>query len=205
MEFLRNYIESHPEFKTFVFKLMMPSIRARPRWWVRNLVNPFVHKIHRKAFISSKARLDVLPSKAFEIGANSLIEDFSVINNGVGAVHIGTNSVIGLHNVLIGPLRIEDNVILAQNIVISALNHKYENPNIAIKEQGVETFPILVESGVWIGANVVITAGVKIGKQSIVGAGSVVTKDIPAYCVAVGNPARIVRKYNFDTAKWEKQ
>ena len=47
-------------------------------------------------------------------------------------------------------------------------------------------------------------SGVTIGKQSVIAAGSIVTKDIPDYCVAVGNPARVIKKYNLDTQKWEK-
>jgi acetyltransferase-like isoleucine patch superfamily enzyme len=56
----------------------------------------------------------------------------------------------------------------------------------------------------WIGANAVITAGVTIGKHSIIAAGAVVTKNIPPYSVAVGNPARVIKQYNFTSQKWEK-
>ena len=57
---------------------------------------------------------------------------------------------------------------------------------------------------VWIGGNCCINQGVKIGSHVIIGAGSVVTKDIPSFSVVVGNPARIIKKYNFDIKKWEK-
>jgi acetyltransferase-like isoleucine patch superfamily enzyme len=95
-------------------------------------------------------------------------------------------------------------VILAQNIVVSGLNHSYEDISLPPRLQKVSTKPIRIEDNVWIGANAVITAGVTIGKHSVVGAGSVVTKDVPGYCVAVGNPARIIKKYDFERKEWIK-
>jgi len=70
--------------------------------------------------------------------------------------------------------------------------------------QGVSTAPIVIEDEAWIGANVVVLAGVTIGKHCIIAAGSVVTKDVPPYSVAVGNPARVLKKYNPETKNWEK-
>jgi len=61
---------------------------------------------------------------------------------------------------------------------------------------------IIIEDECWIGANAVITAGVTIGKHSVIAAGSVVTKNIPPYSVAVGNPARVIKQYNFETKQW---
>jgi len=66
------------------------------------------------------------------------------------------------------------------------------------------TAPIIVEDDCWIGANVVAVAGVTISKHSIVAAGSIVTKNIPPYSVAVGNPARVIKTYNPETKTWEK-
>jgi len=71
-------------------------------------------------------------------------------------------------------------------------------------EQKVTTAPIVIEDEVWLGANVVVVAGVTIGKHSVVAAGAVVTKSIPPYSVAVGNPARVIKQYNFETKKWER-
>jgi len=88
--------------------------------------------------------------------------------------------------------------------VVSAMNHGYEDISIPPSKQKDIIKLITIEDEVWIGANCVITIGVTIGKHSIVGAGSVVTKDIPPYCIAVGNPARVIKKYNSETAAWEK-
>ena len=148
--------------------------------------------------------MDVVPFNHFSIGNYSVIEDFSTINNGVGAVQIGDNSLIGLGNVIIGPVKIGNNVILAQNIVASGLNHNYQDITQPIHKQGVTVSPITIEDECWIGANTVITAGVTIGKHSVVAAGAVVTKDIPAYSVAVGNPSRVIKRYDSTTKEWIK-
>ncbi len=71
--------------------------------------------------------MDVLPFNQFQLGENSTIEDFSTVNNGVGDVIIGNNSLIGMGNTIIGPIQIGNNVIFAQNIVASALNHEYRS------------------------------------------------------------------------------
>ena len=148
--------------------------------------------------------MDVLPFRPFELGEGSTIESFSVINNGMGEVLIGRNSLIGLSNVVIGPVHIGNNVILAQHVVLSGLNHGFQDPEIPIVDQPCSTGLIRVMDDSWIGANVVVTAGVTIGKHAVVAGGSVVTKDVPDYTVVAGNPARIIKQYNPGTGNWEK-
>ena len=146
--------------------------------------------------------MDVLPWNRFEIGNYSTIEDFSTVNNGVGDVIIGSDVIIGLGNVIIGPVKIGDAVILAQNVAVSGLNHSYEDIHTRIRDQTVSTLPITIEDDCWIGANAVITAGVTIGKHCVIAAGSVVTKDIPPYSIAVGNPARVIKRFDFEKNEW---
>lgn len=148
--------------------------------------------------------MDVFPYNQFSLGIKSVIEDFATINNGVGAVIIGDQTIIGLGNTIIGPVTIGNEVMLAQNIVVSALNHGYEDPNISPRRQKETCKPILISDDVWIGANSVITAGVTLGKHCIIGAGSVVTKDVPPFSVAVGNPARVIKQYNPESGIWER-
>lgn len=195
-------IKSNQKLKRFVHWTMIPSYQARPRKWVSWFVNPFYHKRGKFSVIKRRTRMDVLPFHKFELGNYSTIEDFCTINNGVGDVMIGSETRIGLGNVIIGPVTVGNAVIFAQNIVLSGLNHNYEDIHLPILKQNVTTAPIIVEDECWVGANVVITAGVTIGKHSVVAAGSVVTKNVPSYSVVVGNPARVIKQFDFEKKQW---
>ena len=197
-------IKANPKLKQFVLDAMMPKNQARPRLWVKWFLNPFVHKKGKSARICRYSRMDVMPFNNFVLGDNSTIEDFCTINNGVGDVLIGHRSRIGMGNVLIGPVTIGNDVILAQNIVMSGLNHGYEDIHVPPHNQPVTKRKITLEDEVWIGANVVVVAGVTIGKHAVVAAGSVVTKNVPAYSVVAGNPAKIIKQYNPQTHVWER-
>ena len=199
---LKESIKSNPRLKKFIHWMLVPTNEARPRLWVKLLVNPFIHKRGKGSKVRGRVRMDLLPFNQFSLGDNATIEDFCTINNGVGDVHIGNNSLIGMGNTLIGPITIGKNVIFAQNIVASALNHEYRDVTKPIYEQPILTAPIIVEDECWIAANAVITAGVTIGKHSVVAAGAVVTKSIPPYSVAVGNPAKVIKQYDFTKAEW---
>ena len=201
---IKEKIKNNNRIKKLVHWMLIPKNQAKPRLWVRWFVNPFYHKKGKGATICRRTRMDVLPWNGFELGSNSTIEDFSTINNGVGPVKIGDRTRIGLGNTIIGPVTIGNDVRLAQNIVLSGLNHNYEDVSQPIHAQGVSTATSVVKEETWIGANAVVVAGVTIGKHCIIAGGSVVTKDIPDYSVAVGNPARVVKTYNHDTGEWEK-
>ncbi|HQS24126.1 MAG: acetyltransferase [Sphingobacteriia bacterium 24-36-13] len=197
-------IKSNPGLKKFVYWLLVPETAPGCRLWVRLFINPFVHKVSRKAIIRNYARLDLAPWNKFSLGKKAVIEDFCCINNMVGDVFIGENAHLGLSNTLIGPVSIGNNTILAQNIVLSGLNHGYADPDIPIKDQKETTATITVEEDCWIGANSVVVAGVTIGKHSIIAGGSVVTKNVPPYTIVGGNPAKVLKQYNPLTKNWEK-
>lgn len=197
-------IKNNPALKEKALWLLVPSGESRPRWWVSVFVNPFCHKRGRRSVIRSTVRKDVVPFHKFVLGSGAVVEDFSVINNGMGDVMIGEKSFIGMGNVIIGPVEIGKNVIMAQHVVLSGLNHGYEDPYVPIKEQPCSFSKITIGDDSWIGANAVITAGVSIGKHVVVAGGSVVVRSVPDYCVVGGNPARILKRYNFHERKWEK-
>jgi len=201
---LKEKIKSNEGLKKFVHWSILIPKQTRPRLWIKWFVNPFYHKKGKGACVRPRTRMDVVPWNKFELGADSTIEDFSAINNGVGSVTIGDRTKIGLSNTIIGPVIIGNDIRLAQNITLSGLNHNYEDVSRPIHIQGVSTSPITIEDSTWIGANVVVLAGVTIGKHCVIAAGSIVTKDIPSYSVAVGNPARVLKKYNHETKVWEK-
>ncbi|WP_113651819.1 acyltransferase [Pedobacter namyangjuensis] len=201
---LKEKIKANNKLKQFSLWLLMPPNDARPRWWIRNIINPFTVTKGKQVIIRNRARLDILPFNKFVLGDKAIVEDFSVINNGVGDVNIGDRTIIGLSSVVIGPVNIGNDVMLAQHVVISGLNHGYEDTSIPPSQQATSKKTVNIMDNVWIGANAVITAGVTINKHCIVGAGSVVTKDVPAYCVVVGNPAKVIKQYNEMSNTWEK-
>lgn len=202
---IKQRIKSDPKLKQFVIYLMTPTGQARPRAWVKLFLNPFKHHKGKGSLIRRRTRMDVFPWNDFSIGKGSTIEDFSTVNNGVGHVIIGDRTRIGLGNVLIGPVTVGNDIMFAQNIVLSGLNHGYEDINLPISQQKTSMAEIFIEDEVWIGSNAVIVAGVRVGKHSVVAAGSVVTKDVPAYSIVAGNPARLIKQYNPELKTWERK
>ncbi|BDC53166.1 hypothetical protein F183_A54810 (plasmid) [Bryobacterales bacterium F-183] len=91
---------------------------------------------------------------------------------------------------------LEAGVLLARNVYISDHIHKYSQIGVAISEQGLDKIaPVRIREGAWLGQNVVVCPGVTIGRGSVIGANSVVTTDIEDYAVAVGAPARVVKRF----------
>jgi acetyltransferase-like isoleucine patch superfamily enzyme len=130
-------------------------------------------------------------SKLLVFGKNVQVNDF---------VHIAA-----VQRVTIG-----DNVLIASKVFISDSNHgdysgaEQSHPSHPPIERKLSAAPVEIGNNVWIGEFVSILQGVKIGEGTIIGSMSVVTKDIPANCIAVGSPAKIIKRFNFETAKWEK-
>lgn len=92
-------------------------------------------------------------------------------------------------------ISIEDDVMLGSGVHIYINNHSFSRLDIPIIDQGHELpKPVILKKGCWIGANVIILPGVEIGENSVVGAGSVVTKSLPAGVLAIGTPAKIIRQ-----------
>ena len=118
---------------------------------------------------------------------------------------IGSNVFVGLRayiDATDGGISIGDDVLIGPNVVIRASNHIFADPHRPIRLQGTTGLGIIIESDVWLGANVVVVDGVTIGKGSVIGAGAVVTKSIPPYSVAVGVPAKVVSvRSNTDSHK----
>ena len=200
---LKQKIKTNPVLKQRVLFLMMHPIKTRPRRWLRYLQFLYMKK-GKRSVIYRSVRKDIVPFYSFVIGDYSVIEDYSIINNAVGDIVIGNHTRVGVGNTIIGPVTIGDKVNLAQNVVVSGLNHNFENVNRTIAEQGVSTKETKINTDVWIGANTVVLAGVCIGEHVVIGAGSVVIKDIPGYSVAVGNPARIIKQYDIEKEQWIK-
>lgn len=130
------------------------------------------------------------------IGDYSVVYPYAILDACGGAISIGRECTVNPFCVLYGHggLKIGNHVRIAAHTVMIPANHKFDVVGIPICQQGQSKKGIVIEDDVWIGANVTILDGVKIGSGSIVGAGSVVTKDIPPRSIAVGNPARVIRE-----------
>ena len=155
----------------------------------------------------------------FTTGAGCRIEAYN-FNNGISSgknpqLIIGNNVQINdyVHLSCAESVIIEDNVLIASKVYISDLNHGnysslkdlgHSYPNEIVKERKIFTKPVKICRNVWLGENVAVLPGTVIGKNSIIGANAVVSKDIPENSIAVGNPAKVIKKYNFETKEWER-
>lgn len=113
-----------------------------------------------------------------------------------GQLVVGSNFSMNHHSILAasgGRIVIGDNCMIGPNCVLRAANHAYERIDIPMREQGHTFGEIILEDDVWLGSNCVITANTRIGKGSIVAAGSVVTRDVEPYSIVGGVPARKIR------------
>ena len=192
-EEIRGKFKESPKLKRLVDWLIMNQVQTRPRWYVRLLAPLYQHR-GRHSKIHHSVRMDTPPYRKFSLGDYSVVESFSCINNAVGDVVIGDHTRVGLHNTVIGPVRIGSHVNLAQGITVTALNHNFADKNHRIDEQGVSTAPVTIGDDIWIGANAVILPGVNIGNHSVVAAGAVVNKDVPPHSLVAGVPAKIIKE-----------
>lgn len=158
--------------------------------------------------ISLWARLDVIPRARgqkrhrLRLERNSLIEDASVVCTWDGDVILKKGACIGIGTIVVGPVLMEEKSGCGQNCFIGGQSHLYQDVSKNFRSQGVKTEQVVIGKNVMVGSNSVILLGVRIGDNSVVGAGSTVVEHIPAYSVAVGNPARIIKQYDFETKQW---
>lgn len=200
---LKQRLKQNERIKKFILLLISSPKNPKPRFWVKWFVNPFFHKKGKGSIIRKrKSRIDVFPWNQFVVGKDTIIEDFTTINNGAGNIIIGNNARIGIGSVVIGPVKLGNKVGLGQHVFISGFNHGFEDGSRDSNEQPLVKKEVIIDDDSHIGANSVVVAGVRIGKRCQIGAGSVVTKNIPDFCVAVGNPAKVIKRYDPNTQKW---
>lgn len=103
----------------------------------------------------------------------------------------------------VSTITIEEDVMFATNVLINDSSHGYDTANIPYRYQKLlKIAPILIKKGCWIGQNAVILSGVTIGENTIIGSNSVVSRNIPSRCIAVGSPARILKRWDEATQRW---
>ncbi|MBQ9730956.1 MAG: sugar O-acetyltransferase [Bacilli bacterium] len=141
-------------------------------------------------------RTKLLKEMFASIGENCYIEPPFHSNHGGRHVHFGNNVYANFNLTCVDDTHIYvgDNTMLGPNVVLATAGHPIEP---SLREQGYQyNMPIHIGKNCWLGAGVIVLPSVSIGDNSVIGAGSVVTKDIPANVVAFGNPCKIIREIN---------
>jgi len=169
-------------------------------------VNLFRIRIrYHSSFISSQVNLDIFDINEFKIGIGSYIGKYSTIvvqndnrfNHKNSNLKIGDHTYIGEYNNIRaggGKIEIGNYCAISQHISIVASNHSFRKDElIANQPWSLARNFVIIGNDVWIGSNSVILPGVSIGNGAVVGAGSVVTKDIPPFAIVGGNPAKVIK------------
>ncbi len=133
----------------------------------------------KRIFKKYKYNFKVHSDVKFVTGINIEIGSESSLNRGAW---IGNDTIIG------------DNVMMGPDITILSGSHKFQRNDIPMNKQGgTNRKPVIIGNDVWIGTKSIILPGVSVGSHLIIGAGSVVTKDVPERCIYAGNPAKLIR------------
>lgn len=119
-------------------------------------------------------------------------------------IWLGDDSDLGIDCDLRGEVHIGNCTIMGPEVVIWTVNHRFDRIDIPVLQQGnMPTEPVWIGDDVWIGTRAIILPGVRIGDHAIIGAGAVVAKDVPAWAIVAGNPARVIRFRNETEADLE--
>lgn len=197
---------------------MKENMRIGSRYSLGGLMRLFVDLLKTRLFYQG-ARLIRSP---FYIRGRRKIDLGTNLTTGVGVridafngdpkqvIHIGNGVQLNdyVHIAAIENVTIGNDVLIASRVFISDHNHgdfnSASDPSVMIPpaQRPLSSRPVIIDESVWIGENASILPGVTIGRNAIVGAGAVVTKDVPAWSLAVGNPAVVIKKYDLAAAKW---
>ena len=174
----KNFVESNGGVR------LLPSVELRNEKFIKCFNDAAIGENSKLLCVAKYNGLDYTPS--IEIGRN---------------FHATRNFIIQCANKVI----IGDDVLVASDVFIIDYNHGLSPETPSYLDTPLElSNGVFIEDGVWIGNSAIILPGVTIGKKSIIAAGAVVTSKIPDYCIAGGVPAKVLKKYNFETRKWEK-
>ncbi len=188
-------------------------IKLRYLWykiWVYSRYKRMFKSIGRSVFINNPLKID--GHRNIMIGENVIISYKTwlaalpltgstdcVLSIGDGSCIGNFNHIYATREVIIGK-----NVLTADKVYIADNRHGYENIQLPVMKQPVKQIgKVYIGDGTWLGENVCVL-GVTIGKNCVIGANAVVTKNIPDYAVAVGNPAIVIKRYCIETNQWKK-
>jgi acetyltransferase-like isoleucine patch superfamily enzyme len=181
--------------------MRMGELRERIRFWkTADRIGPDVPYTHwRLHFKSTMRELCKRKFKHFGAGAEVRPGAYAVC---CSKISLGDRVIVRPGCMLFGDPReqggeiiIEDGVMMGSGVHIYVHNHRFDDPNVPILDQGhYPSATVTLKRGCWVGANAIVLPGVTIGENAVVGAGSVVTKSIAARVVAAGNPATVIRE-----------
>ena len=171
---------------------------------IKAAVKSFIGKIQAKRFQVQAGKNVYIGKHCSLKGKNNIVLEDGVtvrpyvqIWSGGGTVRIGRGSEIGerCRISIANSLEIGEKVLLSPNVYITDCDHEYRDVDVPVIDQGIvqRGQRVTIGEGSYIGINAVIVGNVNIGKHCVVGANSVVTKDVPDYCVAVGSSARVIK------------
>jgi acetyltransferase-like isoleucine patch superfamily enzyme len=182
------------------------------RWYERNAL-PWnrlaIHRelMRREAFVRWPVHgnvLEALREGRLEVGAGTLLEpNVWITCPGDARIRIGKGTFLNM-GVMVAAhelVEIGDHCMLANGCFVTDANHRFDDPEKPVPWQGFTSKgPTRVGNNVWCGANVVITSGVTIGERAVIGANSVVTEDVPAFSIAAGAPAKVLKRVEYPGA-----
>ena len=149
----------------------------------------------RKGRFARKLRERTARKFLVYVGKDVNIEKGALITS---SMEIGDRSGVGINAVMHGKVIIGKDVMMGPECIIYTRNHAFSRTDIPMNQQGFsEEKPVIIGDDVWIGGRVTILPGVHIGNGAIIGAGAVVTKNVPEYAIVGGNPAKVL-KYRKD-------
>lgn len=155
-------------------------------------------EIENSSIIQSNVYLEQIGNGKIRIGNNCELSQGVIFKTYGGKIELKENTFIGEYVVIYGHggVNIGANTLIAMHTCIVSSNHTMPIKRELIRDHPDLLLPVSIGTDVWIGANCSILGGLNIGNGAVVGAGSVVTQDLPEYAVAVGNPAKIIRYRN---------
>ncbi|HZP58486.1 MAG TPA: acyltransferase [Dehalococcoidia bacterium] len=158
----------------------------------------------------------IIGARRIHVGARTVIGPYAFISvlgerlgeRYDGVLRIGDDTSIGQSFIVscAGEIVIGSKVLISSNVHVGDTIHRYDDPDVPVIDQPLRRGGrVVIEDGAFIGINAVILPDVRIGRHAVVGAGAVVTRDVPDFCVAAGNPARVVRRYDVALRAWLRE
>jgi acetyltransferase-like isoleucine patch superfamily enzyme len=193
-------VASLAQWRTWWIKRRWYERNRRPlrRWRINR------HMAEAGAFIRHPVEgevLEALDSGRLEIGRDTLLEPGCWLTLSPQArITIGSGCFLNRNTMLaaVDLIEIGDHVMFANNCFVGDADHRYDDPSKPVTWQGFEPKgPVRIGSNCWFGVGCVVTGGVEIGERSVIGANSVITRDLPAGVIAAGAPAKVIREIEF--------